>query len=113
MKYLIKLCVVVSILWPLVVAFDFVDNCNHLGGAVFAEKNGWARIGCKTDGWFGYCTLKRKNPPLTCGIKINTFNYNPEIVDCQEKDRIGFTGNAQTYNCEFEIKNLQQDGNKL
>ena len=111
MKGFILLCFV-CLLSQMIFAFEFEDNCHLLGGPVFAEKNGWARIGCKTDDWFGYCTLKKKNPPLTCDITIRS-NYQAEIVDCKENARIRFTGNAQIYTCEFEIKNLQQDGKKL
>jgi hypothetical protein len=112
MKFLVQMCAVLSFLWqPLIFAIEFVDDCNHLGGPIFAEKDGWARIGCKTKESFGYCTLTRNNPHLTCGLKIS-YNYNPEITDCSERARITFTGSAVGSYCEFFIKNLQSKGNK-
>ena len=111
MKFLVKLCAVLSFLWqPLIFAIEFVDDCNHLGGPIFAEKDGWAKIGCKTDKYFGYCSLTRINPHLTCKIEIST-NYKSEITDCPERARIRFTGSAVDYYCEFSIKNLQSEGN--
>jgi hypothetical protein len=113
MKFAFKFCALLSFLWqPLIFAIEFVDNCNHLGGPIFSEKDGWARIGCKTDDHFGYCTLTRNNPHLTCKIKI-TNSYNPEITDCPERARIRFTGSAVKYFCKFFIENLQSEGNTL
>jgi hypothetical protein len=110
MEFLIQLCVMLSVLRPLSFAIEFVDECNHLGGPIFAEKNGWARIGCKTDDSFGYCTLTRKTPHLTCKIKI-TNTHDPEIKDCPERARIRFTGSTVDNYCEFFIENLQSEGN--
>jgi hypothetical protein len=111
MKFLIQLCFV-SFLWPLIFAFEFVDKCNQLGGPIFAEKNGSARIGCKTNDYFGYCTLTRKDPHLTCKIEINFFKI-PKMVDCLKEAQIRFTGNAGNNYCEFLIENLQSVGNNL
>ena len=111
MKFLIQLILVVT-LCPLIAALNFENDCSQLSVPVFAEKNGWVRIGCKTDEPFGYCTLERTNPALTCKIEINN-NYNPEMKDCQENARINFTGNATMFYCEFEVKNIQQDGKKI
>jgi hypothetical protein len=111
MKFLIQLCVVVFFLWqPLILAIEFIDECNHLDGPIFAEKDGWVRIGCKTDHYFGYCTLTRMNHHLNCKIKISN-SYDPMITDCPEKARIRFTGSAVEYYCEFLIENLQSEGN--
>jgi hypothetical protein len=111
MKFLIQLCFV-SFLLPLIFAFEFVDKCNQLGGPIYAEKNGSARIGCKTDNYFGYCTLTRKNPPLTCKIEINRYNQ-PKVIGGQAEDRIRFTGNAENKYCEFLIQNVQPEGNSF
>jgi hypothetical protein len=112
MEFVIPLCFVLSFLWPLIFAFDFVDDCNHHGGPIFAEKNGSARIGCKTDKYFGYCTLTRINPHFTCQIEINR-SYRPKKVDCLNDARIKFTGNTANKYCEFLIEDLQQDGKNL
>jgi hypothetical protein len=112
MEFLIQLCVVLSVLRPLIFAIEFVDECNHLGGPIFAEKDGWARIGCKTDSHFGYCTLTRISPHLTCKIEI-TNRYKPEIIECPEKARIRFTGSATEYYCEFLIQNVQSEGSTI
>jgi hypothetical protein len=113
MKFSVQLYAVLSVFWqPLIFAFEFVDDCRHLGGPIFAEKDGWARIGCKTDDYFGYCTLTRKNPPLTCKIEINHKNQ-PKVIDGQAEVRIRFTGDADKKYCEFFFENFQQDGNSL
>ena len=50
MKFSAQLCAVLFVLrQPLIIAIEFVDDCRHLGGPIFAEKDGWARIGCKSD----------------------------------------------------------------
>jgi hypothetical protein len=110
MEFLIQLCAVLSVLSPLILAFDFLNDCNHLGGPIFADKDGWARIGCKTDSRFGYCTLTRNNPHLTCKIEISK-SYNPSMTECPEKNRIRYTGSAVDYYCEFVIEHLQSEGN--
>jgi hypothetical protein len=113
MKFSVQVCAVLCVFWQsLIFAFEFVDDCKHLGGPIFAEKDGWARIGCKTDNYFGYCTLTRKNPPLTCKIEINHKNQ-AKMIDGLAEDRIRFTGNAENKKCEFLIENLQPDGNNL
>jgi hypothetical protein len=113
MNFLVQLCAVLSVFWlPLIFAIDFVDDCRHLGGPIFAEKDGWARIGCKTANYFGYCTLTRKNPLLTCKIVLNKKHpYDPDMTDCPEKNKIRFTGLTTQFYCEFFIENLQYEGN--
>ncbi len=112
MKFSVQLRVVLSVfLQSLIFAFEFVDDCNNLGGPIFAEKNGWVRIGCKTNEKFGYCTLTRLNPSLTCKIVVH--GTTPSVKDCNEDDRIEFTGNPQNKNCEFRIKNMQEEGKSL
>lgn len=111
MKFSAQLCAVLFVLrQPLIIAIEFVDDCRHLGGPIFAEKDGWARIGCKSDTYFGYCTLTRMNHHLNCKIKISN-SYDPMITDCPEKARIRFTGSAVEHYCEFFIENLQSQGN--
>jgi hypothetical protein len=113
MKFSVQLCAVLFVFWqPLIFAFEFVDNCRHLDGPIFAEKDGWARIGCKTDQYFGYCTLTRKNPLITCIIVLSKNHpYDPEMTECQEKAGTRFTGSTTDYYCEFFIENLQSEGN--
>jgi hypothetical protein len=112
MKFSIQVCAVLSVFWQsLIFAFEFVDDCSNLGGPIFAEKNGWVRIGCKTNERFGYCTLTRLNPSLTCEIVIH--GTTPSVKACNENKRIEFTGNPENKYCEFLIENLQQEGKSL
>jgi hypothetical protein len=109
MKNFIWLCRV-SFIWPFILAFDFVDDCRHLGGTIISENNGWARIGCKAER-FGYCTLARNNPPLICKIVVS--GTTPSVENCNESNRIKFTGNTASHYCEFLIENLQPEGERL
>ncbi len=79
-----------------------LNECTEKPGVIM--ENGVARMGCTSDRWFDYCSLKSKKTFKKCTIN----SYAKMQPDCDEDKRIDHSGDSSS--CYFTIKDIKESG---